>query len=74
VPAHSGGMAVKMNQNENKASLNNDVAISSRIRLARNLEAYPFSSRLTREQGAEILEKVGNAVFNDTNVDICTNP
>ncbi|MEN6314292.1 MAG: protein arginine kinase [Clostridiaceae bacterium] len=58
-----------MNQNENKASLNNDVAISSRIRLARNLEAYPFSSRLTREQGAEILEKVGNAVFNDTNVD-----
>ena len=32
-----------------------DVAISSRVRLARNLKAYPFSTRMTRAQGAEIL-------------------
>ena len=41
-----------------------DVAISSRVRLARNLEAYPFTARLTREQGMEILQKVKGAVLN----------
>ena len=42
-----------------------DVAISSRVRLARNLKAYPFSTRMTRAQGAEILEKVKKAIFSD---------
>lgn len=39
-----------------------DVAISSRIRLARNLNAYPFTPRLTAAQGLEILGKVRNAI------------
>jgi protein arginine kinase len=47
-----------------------DVAISSRIRLARNLEAYPFTPRLTRAQGAEILEKVKDAVFNNSDEEV----
>jgi len=40
-----------------------DVAISSRVRLARNLVSYPFSARMTRKQSAEILEKVRDALF-----------
>jgi protein arginine kinase len=40
-----------------------DVAISSRIRLARNLDAYPFTPRLTGVQGTEILGKVRDAVY-----------
>jgi len=58
-----------MNQDEIRSAPEADVAISSRIRLARNLEAYPFSLRLTWEQGAQILEKVRDAVFNDTNTE-----
>ncbi len=46
-----------------------DVAISSRVRLARNLEAYPFSTRMTRAHGAEILEKVKKAIFSDSGPD-----
>lgn len=40
----------------------NDVAVSSRVRLARNLTGYPFGARLTEEQIREIIEKV-SAVF-----------
>jgi protein arginine kinase len=40
-----------------------DVAISSRVRLARNLMSYPFSTRMTKKQGAEILSKVKEALF-----------
>jgi protein arginine kinase len=40
-----------------------DVAISSRVRLARNLESYPFTVRMSRAQSAEVLEKVRDAVF-----------
>ena len=46
-----------------------DVAISSRIRLARNLEAYPFTPRLARAQDAEILGKVKNAIFNSSDAE-----
>ena len=59
-----------MTHNETKAVHDADVAISSRIRLARNLEAYPFTPRLTREQGAEILEKVRNAVYNSSDAEL----
>ena len=34
-----------------------DVVISSRIRLARNLEEYPFPTKFSKEQAKEILEK-----------------
>ena len=43
------------NNQENK----NDVVLSSRVRLARNLEGYPFASRLGDEEAREIIEKVG---------------
>ncbi len=36
----------------------NDVAVSTRIRLARNLNGYPFEGRLNDEQAKEIIEKV----------------
>ena len=37
----------------------NDVAVSTRIRLARNLNGYPFEGRLNEEQAKEICEKYG---------------
>lgn len=48
----------------NRIGPENDVALSSRVRLARNLAGYPFGSRLTEEQAKEIIEKV-TAVFRD---------
>jgi protein arginine kinase len=35
-----------------------DVVISSRVRLARNLENYPFSSRITEEQAVSLVNEV----------------
>lgn len=35
-----------------------DVVISSRIRLARNLETYPFSSKITEEQAVALVSEV----------------
>lgn len=35
-----------------------DVVISSRVRLARNIEEYPFMTKLTPKQAEEILEKI----------------
>ncbi len=40
----------------------NDVAVSTRVRLARNLSGYPFDGRLTEDKSKEIIEKVW-AVF-----------
>ncbi len=40
----------------------NDVAVSTRVRLARNLGGYPFGARLSDEKAKEIIEKVW-AVF-----------
>jgi protein arginine kinase len=36
----------------------NDVVISSRVRLARNLENYPFSARITEEQAVSLVNEV----------------
>ncbi len=36
----------------------NDVVISSRVRLARNLETYPFSSKITEEQAVALVNEV----------------
>lgn len=36
----------------------NDVVISSRVRLARNLENYPFSGRITEEQAVALVNEV----------------
>lgn len=43
-----------------------DVALSSRIRLARNLEGYPFPPYLSVEKADEIREKVARAFANGT--------
>ena len=39
-----------------------DVVISSRLRMARNLAAFPFLSRLASEQRTAIIQEVGEAV------------
>jgi protein arginine kinase len=59
-----------MKQEREKPVPEADVAISSRIRLARNLDAYPFTSRLTSAQGIEILGKVKDAVYNSNSEDL----
>ncbi len=40
----------------------NDIVVSTRIRLARNLKAYPFSSKLTDEQASKMIEEVKSAI------------
>lgn len=40
----------------------NDIVISSRIRLARNVEGFPFLNKLNAEQQEDIVETVENAV------------
>lgn len=42
---------------------NDDVVISSRIRLARNLAAYPFSTRITLEQTDRMLNEAGRTLL-----------
>ncbi|WMJ89629.1 protein arginine kinase [Anaerocolumna sp. MB42-C2] len=41
-----------------EAGQNNDVVISSRVRLARNLKDYSFSAKLSEKQASELVEKV----------------
>ena len=43
----------------------NDVAVSSRVRFARNLDCYPFTNRLDETSAREIVEKVENALGSD---------
>ena len=52
-----------MSQNVVRPAPEPDVAISSRIRLARNLENCPFTPRMTREQSGMVLSKVKEAIF-----------
>ncbi len=40
----------------------NDIVVSSRIRLARNLKDFPFSSRMTKEQRAEVSALIRDAL------------
>ena len=40
-----------------------DVVVSTRIRLARNITEFPFISRMTEEQGQEIIKNVKDALF-----------
>lgn len=49
----------------NTSDKSNDVVLSSRVRLARNLEGYPFEGRLTEEKAAEIIEKVSGLLATD---------
>ncbi|MDD5595193.1 MAG: protein arginine kinase [Candidatus Omnitrophica bacterium] len=40
---------------------NSDIVISSRVRLARNLEEFPFPHWASKTQGEEVLKKIENA-------------
>lgn len=40
-----------------------DVAVSSRVRLARNISNMPFPTRMKREQGLEVIDMVRDSVF-----------
>lgn len=46
----------------NRSGKNNDVAVSTRVRLARNLSGFPFGDKLSDERAAELISKV-KAVF-----------
>ena len=48
-------------QNE---AVNSDIAVSSRIRIARNLKGIPFSSKMSLEQKKELNKKVKRAITN----------
>lgn len=44
--------------------MSNDVVISTRVRLARNLKDYPFPCRLSTQDKEKIIEKVKSAIEN----------
>lgn len=48
-------------------SINNNIIISSRIRLARNIKDYPFSKFLNKNDAKCIVYTVKNAIFNGIN-------
>jgi len=52
--------------------MTNDVIISSRVRLARNLADYPFPNRTTAAQKKEICEKVTQAFDGNANFKIAS--
>lgn len=47
-----------------KAGKESDVVVSTRVRLARNLAAYPFPGRMTPDQKAEVENRVRDAILN----------
>jgi protein arginine kinase len=47
-----------MNKWYEDGGIMDDIVISSRIRLARNLAEYPFPARLTASAAKDILDKV----------------
>ena len=47
-----------------KAGESSDVVISTRVRLARNLAAFPFPNRMTPDQKAEVERRVRDALLN----------
>ena len=44
-------------------NIDNNIAVSSRIRLARNLKGFPFPARMTNEQRKELNLKVKEALL-----------
>jgi protein arginine kinase len=45
----------------------NDVVISSRVRLARNIKEYPFPIKMTVSQGKDVIDRVRDALLNSRN-------
>lgn len=50
------------------AGPNSDVVVSTRVRLARNFNAYPFPQRSTREEQEKIITETCDALFTDNPV------
>lgn len=48
---------------------NNDIVLSSRIRLARNLKDFPFPDRLTEEKGKDIVKIVEDAFYTSSHTE-----
>ncbi len=46
------------------SSAQNDIAVSCRIRLARNIQGIPFPNRMTPDDRRELNERVKNAILN----------
>ncbi len=45
-----------------KSGVSYDTAVSTRVRFARNVEGFPFPHKMTREQKAELINKVRSAL------------
>lgn len=54
-----------MNKWYNFSGENSDVVFSSRVRLARNLEGYPFPNKMTLDQKCEVVQKVCDVLLAD---------
>ncbi len=52
-----------MSQKELKNIPESDIAMSSRVRLARNLKDYPFPAKMDLKQGEQVLLRVKDAIF-----------
>lgn len=46
-----------------KEKADNDIIVSTRVRLARNLDKYPFPSQLNAEGREKVSEEIKNAIF-----------
>jgi len=44
-------------------SIENDVIVSSRVRLARNFREYPFPNKMNGKQAVEIIKRVSDIIF-----------
>ena len=47
----------------NNAAPDGDIAVSTRIRLARNIKGYPFPARISDKQRLEINEKIKKVIL-----------
>lgn len=52
-----------MDVNNTESAPGSDVAVSSRVRLARNIESLPFPARMNRDQGLKVIELVRDSIF-----------
>lgn len=52
-----------MTEGINRKERFNDIVISSRIRLARNLENFPFPIALTKEKGKEVINLISSSIL-----------
>lgn len=59
-----------MTDNSKDTGLECDVIATSRVRLARNFNEYPFPSKMNNEQSEEIINKVKDVIFNYSDKEI----